>query len=203
MHRRDWLKCTSAAGLALLTSRWSTTARAAEALSAQFPGLAERVLAKATELGASFADLHLMQTDSESLYVREEMVQGVNAGSSLGGSVRVLVDGAWGFAASGEITESRLLALVESAVAIAREIADNTAPVSVALSRQMMWRMLGADHPMEAHRVDSRGIQARGRSADASEGVTSFLEKRAAVFPDKVSDGLPAIFPDWEDPQFS
>lgn len=120
MHRRDWLKGTSAAGLALLTSRWSTTARAAEALSAQFPGLAERVLAKATELGASFADLHLMQTDSESLYVREEMVQGVNAGSSLGGSVRVLVDGAWGFAASGEITETRLLALVESAVAIAR-----------------------------------------------------------------------------------
>lgn len=93
--------------------------------------------------------------------------------------------------------------LMPAAVAIAREIADNTAPVSVALSRQMMWRMLGADHPMEAHRVDSRGIQARGRSADASEGVTSFLEKRAAVFPDKVSEGLPAIFPDWEDPQFS
>jgi enoyl-CoA hydratase/carnithine racemase len=93
--------------------------------------------------------------------------------------------------------------LMPAAVAIAREIADNTAPVSVALSRQMMWRMLGADHPMEAHRVDSRGIQARGRSADASEGVTSFLEKRSAVFPDKVSEGLPAIFPDWEDPQFS
>jgi enoyl-CoA hydratase/carnithine racemase len=88
-------------------------------------------------------------------------------------------------------------------VKLAREIADNTAPVSVALSRQMMWRMLGADHPMEAHRVDSRGIQARGRSADASEGVTSFLEKRPAVFPDKVSEGLPQIFPDWEDPQFS
>jgi enoyl-CoA hydratase/carnithine racemase len=93
--------------------------------------------------------------------------------------------------------------LLPAAVKLAREIADNTAPVSVALSRQMMWRMLGADHPMEAHRVDSRGIQARGRSADASEGVTSFLEKRPAVFPDKVSEGLPQIFPDWEDPQFS
>ena len=93
--------------------------------------------------------------------------------------------------------------LLPAAYAIAREIADNTSPVSVALSRQMMWRMLGADHPMEAHRVDSRGIQMRGRSADAKEGVVSFLEKRAAVFTDKVSDGLPAIFPDWEDPEFS
>jgi enoyl-CoA hydratase/carnithine racemase len=93
--------------------------------------------------------------------------------------------------------------LLPAAYAIAREIADNTSPVSVALSRQMMWRMLGADHPMEAHRVDSRGIQMRGRSADAKEGVVSFLEKRAAVFTDKVSDGLPAIFPNWEDPEFS
>ena len=93
--------------------------------------------------------------------------------------------------------------LLPAAYAIAREIADNTSPVSVALSRQMMWRMLGANHPMEAHRVDSRGIQMRGRSADAKEGVVSFLEKRAAVFTDKVSDGLPAIFPGWEDPEFS
>jgi enoyl-CoA hydratase/carnithine racemase len=93
--------------------------------------------------------------------------------------------------------------LLPAAYAIAREIADNTSPVSVALSRQMMWRMLGANHPMEAHRVDSRGIQMRGRSADAKEGVVSFLEKRPAVFTDKVSDGLPAIFPNWEDPEFS
>ena len=85
---------------------------------------------------------------------------------------------------------------------LAREIADNTAPVSVALSRRMLWRMLGASHPMEAHRVDSRGIMERGRSADSREGVTSFLEKRAAVYPDLVSNGLPDIFPDWEDPGF-
>lgn len=85
---------------------------------------------------------------------------------------------------------------------LAREIADNTAPVSVALSRQMLWRMLGASHPMDAHRVDSRGIMERGRSADSKEGVVSFLEKRAANYPDKVSDGLPAIFPHWEDPEF-
>jgi enoyl-CoA hydratase/carnithine racemase len=93
--------------------------------------------------------------------------------------------------------------LMPAAIAIAREIADNTAPVSVALSWQMMWRMLGADHPMEAHRVDSRGIQSRGRTADAKEGVESFLEKRPARFPDRVSDGLPEIFPGWVDPEFS
>ena len=92
--------------------------------------------------------------------------------------------------------------LLSVARGLAREIADNTAPVSVALSRRMLWRMLGASHPMEAHRVDSRGIMERGRSADSREGVTSFLEKRAAVYPDLVSNGLPDVFPDWEDPQF-
>lgn len=85
---------------------------------------------------------------------------------------------------------------------IAREIADNTAPVSVAMSRRMLWQMLGASHPMEAHRADSRGIQARGRSADSKEGVVSFLEKRDAVYPDKVSSGIPNIFPNWEEPEF-
>lgn len=93
--------------------------------------------------------------------------------------------------------------LLDVANALAREIADGTAPVSVALTRQMLWRMLGADHPMEAHRVDSRAINSRGASADASEGVMSFLEKRPAVFPVKVSDGLPEVFPDWHDPEFS
>ena len=93
--------------------------------------------------------------------------------------------------------------LLPAARTLAREIADNTSGVSVALSRQMLWRMLGASHPMAAHRADSRGIQLRGRSADAHEGVTSFLEKRAAKFSDSVSRDLPDIFPDWEDPQFS
>ena len=93
--------------------------------------------------------------------------------------------------------------LLPAAREIAREIAENTAPVSVALSRQMLWRMLGADHPMQAHRVDSRAINSRGASDDAREGVMSFLEKRPANFPVKVSDGLPEVFPDWQDPQFS
>lgn len=92
--------------------------------------------------------------------------------------------------------------LLATARELAREIADNTAPVSVSLSRQMLWRMMGASHPMEAHRVDSRGIAERGRSADAREGVESFLAKRPAVYPDRVSTGLPDIFPDWNDPEF-
>jgi len=92
--------------------------------------------------------------------------------------------------------------LMRTARGIAREIADNTAPVSVAMSRRMLWQMLGASHPMEAHRADSRGIMERGRSADSKEGVVSFLEKRPAVYPDKVSDGLPDIFPQWQEPEF-
>ena len=92
--------------------------------------------------------------------------------------------------------------LLPAARAIADEIAENTAPVSVALSRQMMWRMLGADHPMAAHKVDSRGVFERGRSADAREGVTSFLEKRPAVFPMKVSSDMPDFYPWWPEQSF-
>ena len=92
--------------------------------------------------------------------------------------------------------------LLQVARVLAQEIVDNTAPVSVALARQMMWRMLGASHPMEAHRVDSRGIQERGRSADTREGVMSFLQKRPAVFTDKVSTDIPDIFAGWEEPEF-
>ncbi len=92
--------------------------------------------------------------------------------------------------------------LLDAARALAREIADNAAPVSVALARQMMWRMLGAGHPMLAHRADSRGMYVRGRSADAREGISAFLEKRAADFPDRVSEGLPDLFPAWTAPEF-
>jgi enoyl-CoA hydratase/carnithine racemase len=92
--------------------------------------------------------------------------------------------------------------LLQVARDLAQEIVDNTAPVSVALARQMMWRMLGASHPMEAHRVDSRGIQERGRSADTREGVMSFLQKRPAVFTDIVSTDIPDIFVGWEEPEF-
>jgi enoyl-CoA hydratase/carnithine racemase len=92
--------------------------------------------------------------------------------------------------------------LLPAAKALAREIADNTAPVSVALSRQLLWRMAGADHPMEAHKADSRAIQSRGAAGDAKEGVSSFLEKRAPVYPDKVSADLPDIWPTWGEHPF-
>ena len=92
--------------------------------------------------------------------------------------------------------------LLEAARALAREIAENTAPVSVALARRMLWTMLGAEHPMVAHRADSRGMFYRGQSADAVEGVTSFLEKRPPRFTDRVSGGLPEIMPGWAAPEF-
>jgi len=88
--------------------------------------------------------------------------------------------------------------LLPAARALAREIADNAAPVSVALTRQMIWRMAGADHPMEAHKIDSRAIWTRGRAEDAKEGVTAFLEKRPAEFRNRVSTDMPSFFPWWE-----
>jgi enoyl-CoA hydratase/carnithine racemase len=92
--------------------------------------------------------------------------------------------------------------LLPAARALAREIADNTAPVAVTLARQMLWRMAGADDPMRAHRIDSRAIQSRGRSADVREGVGAFLEKRPAAFPDRVSADLPDFFPWWDELPF-
>jgi enoyl-CoA hydratase/carnithine racemase len=92
--------------------------------------------------------------------------------------------------------------LLGAARELAAEIAENTSPVSVAMTRRLMWTMLGAPHPMAAHRADSRGMFFRGRSADAREGVTSFLEKRQANFPDRVSEGLPDLFPGDEEPAF-
>jgi enoyl-CoA hydratase/carnithine racemase len=92
--------------------------------------------------------------------------------------------------------------VVGAARDLAAEIASNTAPVSVALARRLMWDGLGSAHPMEAHRADSRAMLSRGQSADVREGVTSFLEKRAPEFPDRVSDGLPDVFPGREAPSF-
>ncbi len=92
--------------------------------------------------------------------------------------------------------------LLDAAYALAREIASGSAPVSVALARRMLWRMLGAEHPMLAHRVDSRAMFMRGQSADAREGISAFLEKRPAQFPDRVSDGLPDVFTGWSAPAF-
>ncbi|MGI9346124.1 MAG: crotonase/enoyl-CoA hydratase family protein [Gammaproteobacteria bacterium] len=83
-----------------------------------------------------------------------------------------------------------------------REIIDNCAPISVALTRQMMWKMLGADHPMEAHKVDSRAIRALGKMPDAREGIQSFLEKRAPEFTGQVPTDMPDLYPFWTDRKF-
>src|SRR5436190_14615666 len=92
--------------------------------------------------------------------------------------------------------------LLPAAYELAREIAENTSAVSVALTRQMLWRMLGESHPMGAHRVDSDGINAMGNSDDAREGVMSFLEKRPPAFTMRPTTDMPDFFPWWEEPDF-
>jgi enoyl-CoA hydratase/carnithine racemase len=89
--------------------------------------------------------------------------------------------------------------LIPAARALAKTFMEKTAPVSVALIRQMMWRLSATDDPMEAHKIDSRGIYARGRSEDVKEGVVAFLEKRPAAFKNKVSTDMPDYFPWWDE----
>jgi enoyl-CoA hydratase/carnithine racemase len=93
--------------------------------------------------------------------------------------------------------------LLPRAYEIAGDIAQNTSPLSVTLIRQMMWRMLGVDHPMEAHKIESRGVLATGRGPDAKEGVMSFLEKRPADYQSRISEDLPSYFPWWEEPEYN
>jgi enoyl-CoA hydratase/carnithine racemase len=92
--------------------------------------------------------------------------------------------------------------LLPAAYALGAEIAENTSAVSVAITRALLWRMLAEDHPMAAHRLDSAFVDATGASPDAREGVSSFLEKRPAVFPGKVPGDVPAPYPWWDDPPF-
>ena len=92
--------------------------------------------------------------------------------------------------------------LMDAAVGLAREIADNTSAVSVAMTRAMLWRLSATDHPMMAHRIDSRSIYRLGKSEDSKEGVRSFLEKRPPAYPDTVSKNLPDFYPWWDEPGY-
>lgn len=92
--------------------------------------------------------------------------------------------------------------LLNIAKDLASEIIENTSPVSISMTRHMLWKMLGADHPMEAHKVDSRAIYELGKSKDVEEGVNSFLEKRSPNFPSKVSKDMPEFYPWWEPKEF-
>ena len=92
--------------------------------------------------------------------------------------------------------------LLAEAQKLAREIADNTSPVAVAMTRAMLWRLSAEAHPMDAHRIDSRATYRRSRSGDTAEGISSFLEKRTPAYPDKVSTDLPDFFPWWDEPVY-
>ena len=93
--------------------------------------------------------------------------------------------------------------LMDAARAIAREIADNTSAVSVSMTRAMLWRLAATEHPMMAHRIDSRTIYRLSRSADAKEGIASFLEKRSPSYPDTVSGDMPDFYPWWDEPGYA
>ncbi len=93
--------------------------------------------------------------------------------------------------------------LIDAARGLAREIADNTSAVSVAMTRAMLWRLSATEHPMMAHRIDSRAIYRLSKAADAKEGVQSFLEKRPPAFPATVSADMPDFYPWWEEPPFA
>jgi enoyl-CoA hydratase/carnithine racemase len=92
--------------------------------------------------------------------------------------------------------------LLTAARALAQEFIDNSSSVSIAMVRHMMWRMLSAPHPIDAHEIDTSAIAALGKSQDAKEGITAFLEKRKANFTDKVSQDMPSVYPWWQDREF-
>jgi enoyl-CoA hydratase/carnithine racemase len=92
--------------------------------------------------------------------------------------------------------------LMAAARALALEIAENTSSVSIAMTRAMLWRLSAAEHPMIAHRIDSRSIFRLSKGADTKEGIQSFLEKRPPEFPGKVSQNMPDFFPWWDEPEY-
>ena len=88
--------------------------------------------------------------------------------------------------------------LLSNAVDITKKMVQNSAPVSISLTRQMLWRSLESSGPYDAHVIESKAIDSRGASEDAKEGVSSFLEKRPAEFKNKVSSDMPEFFPWWK-----
>jgi enoyl-CoA hydratase/carnithine racemase len=93
--------------------------------------------------------------------------------------------------------------VIPLATSLAREIASNAAPVSAVITRKLLWQMLGADHPMEAHRIESSAIYATGRMADSAEAVAAFLEKRPANWTLVPSTDLPHGLPWRPEPPFA
>ena len=92
--------------------------------------------------------------------------------------------------------------LISRALQISDEFTKETSSISIALTRQMLWRMMGADHPMEAHKIDSRAVYALGKSGEAVEGIKSFFEKRPPEFPGKITEDMPDFYPWWDEKIF-
>jgi len=158
-----------------------------------------RVLATEAKVGFVFASRGIVPEAASSWFLPR--VVGIN--QALEWCLTARVFGAEEALAGGLVRSihpaSEVLAVAQG---LAAEIAEHAAPVSAALTRQMLWRMLGADHPMEAHKIDSRGVFATGRGADAREGVMSFLEKRPPEWTLRPSEDMPEWFPWWEERHF-
>lgn len=89
--------------------------------------------------------------------------------------------------------------LLPTAREMALEIVDNNSIISTALTRQMMWSMLCADHPMEAHKIESKCLHYMSQSRDFMEGVESFLQKRPPKFAMRPNKDMPDFYPWWID----
>ena len=158
-----------------------------------------RVLAEGSKVGFVFASRGIMLDGAASWFLPR--VVGISQALewSLTGRVFKADEALAGGLVSRVVPAPEVLPL---ATELAKEIAANVAPLSAVLTRHLLWQMLGARHPMEAHRLDSRAIRDLGRMADSAEGVSAFLEKRAANWSGAPSRDLPAWFRDWEEPAY-
>ena len=158
-----------------------------------------RLIAESAKIGFVFARRGIVPEACSSWFLPR--LVGISKATEWCFTGRVMLAAETGEAGLGTVVPDE--ELLDRAYALASEIATHAAPLSAALSRQMLWRGLTFDHPMQAHRVDSRAIQTLGSMADAKEGVSSFLEKRDPEYSLKPSQDLPDVFPDWHEPEFS
>ncbi len=157
-----------------------------------------RIASSAAKMGFVFARRGIVPEAASSWFLPRVVGMSQSAEWVLTGRVFDAEEALRGGLVSRVVAPDELLPTVR---ALALEIANNTSAMSVALARQMLWKMAGADHPMEAHKIDSKAIAWLGRNADAREGVTAFLEKREPKFTLKPSE-MPGFYPFWRERKF-